>query len=113
MCIDGNSASLTPHKWFHHHKLKIPEASCRDLQFVVKVTQNMAYLNDVYLFRIVDQGEAKGRDHPQANSEAMSLSGALREYGRQDAYTFACLLQIPAGHSCDWYLTIVVDIREY
>jgi hypothetical protein len=94
MYIDGNSSSLTPHRWFHHHKLKIPEASCRDLQFVVKITQNMAYLNDVYLFRIVDQGEAKGREHLQANSEAMSLSGALREYGRQDAYCSSGLVKL-------------------
>jgi hypothetical protein len=69
MCIDGNSSSLAPHRWFQHHKLKIPEAGCRDLQFVVKITQNIAYLNDVYSFWIVDQEEAKGRDPPQGTAK--------------------------------------------
>jgi len=46
--------------WSHHDQLKIPEAGCRDRQFVVKITQNILYLKDVYLFRIVDQGRQRG-----------------------------------------------------
>jgi hypothetical protein len=61
---------------------------------MVKITQNIEYLNDVYLFRIVDQGEAKGRNHPQANSEAMRLSGGLWEYRRQEAYCSSGLVSL-------------------